>query len=176
MRRATELIKDDHRAVQTMFLEFNAAKSDQDRQRIARKAMAELKVHSAIEEEILYPALRKMDDAIVIDEALEDHEAISASIDDLESRTGSGDIVGRFHDLAKKVQTHIVEEESSMLPNLAADRGQDETLGATIAQRKRELTAQKPDTARQERELSQRRPSPARIPAQRPGEHHVRRF
>lgn len=169
MTKATQFIKDDHRAVQTLFLQFNAARDDQFKRHIATKAMADLRTHTALEEEILYPALRDVDGVTIVEGAIAAHEAISELIDDMEHMDPGGAFAAKFQALAKKVQTHIVEEERYLLPTLAHS-SLDETLGERLIERRHELMG----TSRARREPVRANPHPAY--PQKPGHQHVRRI
>src|SRR5688572_8830825 len=70
---AVALLKDDHDRVQAMFDEFEAAKSRAAKKKIVRRALAELKAHAAIEEELFYPAVRKPVGKEIMNEADEEH-------------------------------------------------------------------------------------------------------
>ena len=73
---ATTLLMEDHRKVRRMFDEFKKLKSGdvEEKEDLVRKACAELKIHTTLEEEIFYPAAReKLDDASLIDEAEVEH-------------------------------------------------------------------------------------------------------
>ena len=52
---AIALLKGDHEVVKDLFDQFEDADDANDKAQIARKAIDELKIHDAIEEEIFYP-------------------------------------------------------------------------------------------------------------------------
>jgi hypothetical protein len=108
---------------------------------LAKRALEELKIHAAIEEEIFYPAAGKMiDDQEIMHEATEEHHVAHILIDELE--TGDLDsetFHAKFMVLAENVRHHIKEEEGQMFPKLDSDEGDMEELGARMAQRKEEL-------------------------------------
>jgi len=55
---AIALLKADHRKVEDLFDEFEAAKGAARKQALVEKICAELSAHTVIEEEIFYPACR----------------------------------------------------------------------------------------------------------------------
>ena len=55
---ALTLLKEDHRAVEKLFKEFENAKGDGRKEKLAREICFELTVHTTIEEEIFYPACK----------------------------------------------------------------------------------------------------------------------
>src|SRR4051794_7155309 len=52
---AVDLLKDDHDRIKALFDRFEEAKGRAAKLKIVREALAELKVHAAVEEEIFYP-------------------------------------------------------------------------------------------------------------------------
>ena len=74
------LLKNDHRAVKKLFREFQQAhkKGTPGRAKIVGQIVAELSVHAAIEEAILYPAVRAevpdLEDDIL--ESIEEHHGV----------------------------------------------------------------------------------------------------
>ena len=56
---AIAILKKDHDTVKELFETFEKTDSSAEREKIIAKAVEELKVHAAIEEEIFYPTVRK---------------------------------------------------------------------------------------------------------------------
>jgi hemerythrin superfamily protein len=52
-----QLIKQDHRMVKGLFRKFERASRSADRQKIGQEIIEELSVHSAIEEQLIYPLI-----------------------------------------------------------------------------------------------------------------------
>ena len=73
------LLTTDHRNVDALFTEFTLAKPDdlEDLARLRDLILEQLAIHSEIEEETLYPALRGRAEDDVL-EALEEHHAVKA--------------------------------------------------------------------------------------------------
>jgi len=90
----------DHKKIKELFAEFDKLKEeggDADKSAIVKQICNELKIHSKLEEEIFYPAVRKaIDDADLMDEALVEHagakDLISLGIDGLKVGIGPGSI------------------------------------------------------------------------------------
>ena len=59
MPSATQLIKRDHRKVESLFDRFNKAKTASAKKKACEQVIQELEVHAKLEEEIFYPAIRK---------------------------------------------------------------------------------------------------------------------
>jgi hemerythrin superfamily protein len=58
--KATQLLKKDHGAVKKLFAEFarTTSRAPRRRQQLVDKIAEELEIHSTIEEEIFYPAVK----------------------------------------------------------------------------------------------------------------------
>jgi hypothetical protein len=54
---ATALLKEDHERVKALFDRFEEAKGRAAKTKVVRAALAELKVHAALEEELFYPSV-----------------------------------------------------------------------------------------------------------------------
>jgi hypothetical protein len=161
---AIELLKDDHEKVKGIFEQFEET-DDQDRkQELARQAIRELKIHSAIEEEIFYPAVRQeTDEKEIVDEAEEEHHVVKLLISELEDmEAGDEKFDAKFNVLAENVRHHIRQEEGEMMPNIP-DTVDLEKLGAELAERKEELTedSRELDKAAKQRKLPRKSTSRA---------------
>jgi hemerythrin superfamily protein len=56
---AITLLKADHRKVENLFEQFEKTQAASRKQSLAHEICTELKIHTAIEEEIFYPAFRE---------------------------------------------------------------------------------------------------------------------
>jgi hemerythrin superfamily protein len=85
---AIALLMQDHREVEQLFKEFEAAKKAEDeaaKAEIVKQVCIALTAHAEIEEEIFYPAVREeIEDADVMDEAEVEHGSIKALVGELE--------------------------------------------------------------------------------------------
>ena len=140
---AVDMLKADHAKVQQLFDDFEAEDNDQAKERLVGTALQELTIHAALEEEIIYPAIRALDDdeehIEKMDEALEEHHAAKLLISELARMTYRGERYNaKFKVLAESVRHHIEEEENEVLPK--AEQSLDlEDLGRQMAMRKAEL-------------------------------------
>jgi hypothetical protein len=142
---AIELLENDHREVEDLFDEFEDASGKEEKEQIARQICTELKIHSMIEEEIFYPALRGKIDEDVIDEAIVEHDGAKMLINDIEA--GGPD--EEFYDakvkvLAEQIEHHVdEEEEEDGMFALARETDIDlEELRDQLMARKQELLQQ----------------------------------
>ena len=145
MPDALQLLREDHNEVKDLFKQFEQADDNKTKQEIVRKALMELEIHSKIEEEIFYPALRKQDDTEdIVDEAEEEHHVVDLLMEELRRmRAGSGRYDAKFTVLSENVKHHIDEEETEMFPR-AAEEGQQRMaqIGERLEKRKMELKRQ----------------------------------
>jgi len=143
---AIALLKADHRKVESLFEKFEKATSASTKQKLCHEICTELKIHTTIEEEIFYPALRGRIEDDTLDEAYVEHDGAKVLVNDLESASPDDD----FYDakvtvLSEEVKHHVREEEMAKEGMFAQARGADIDLVALRDQlmaRKEELVAQ----------------------------------
>jgi hemerythrin superfamily protein len=137
---AIAMIKADHKTVKGLFDEFEDAKGRSARRKIVNKALLELKVHAALEEDIFYAAVRKHVGKDIMNEADEEHHVAKVLIAELEGMNGSEDHYdAKFTVLSENVRHHIKEEEGEMLPKVRSMKLDFEQLGSEMAARKQQL-------------------------------------
>jgi hypothetical protein len=146
-RDAIALLKDDHRKVEDLFKDFESARGDGRKERLATEICLELSVHAAIEEEIFYPACEGKVDEELLKESYVEHDAAKLMIAEIAKGEGESD---EFFDskvkvLQEEIEHHVEEEEKRMEGLFAQARkaGLDmDALGEQLAARKQELTEQ----------------------------------
>ena len=137
---AAAMLKEDHERVQELFDQFEASKGRAARRKIVRQALAELKVHAAIEEELFYPAVRKVVGKELMNEADEEHHVAKLLIAELDEMDGSeSHFDAKFLVLAENVRHHITEEENEMLPKARSAKLDFEALADKMRRRKQRL-------------------------------------
>jgi general stress protein YciG/hemerythrin superfamily protein len=146
---ATELLRTDHERVKGLFQEYERADDEEldQKESLAQKAFTELDIHTRIEEELFYPAVREQTGEVgqeLVDEGLEEHQAVKELIAELRSMSltddEDDDYDGKFQDLLDNVLHHAEEEETEMFPLVEEKMGDSlEYLGAEMAERKRQL-------------------------------------
>lgn len=141
---AISLLKEDHKKVKKMFKEFEKMKdkaSDTEKETLVSQICMELTIHAQLEEEIFYPAVRKMvDDDDMMDEATVEH----ASAKDLIRQLQSMSVADPLHDakvvvLGEYVNHHVEEEETEMFRKAKKAKLDVEALGRKLATRKKAL-------------------------------------
>ena len=143
---AIKLLKDDHKKVKGLFREFESAgdRAYKKKQEIADKVFLELEVHSKIEEEIFYPAVREKADKEgqeIVQEGLEEHHVVDVLIGELRALEPQDEnFDAKFKVLTENVEHHIEEEEKEMLPDAEKLLRNDlDRLGEQMQARKDQL-------------------------------------
>ncbi|HEX5257343.1 MAG TPA: hemerythrin domain-containing protein [Sphingomicrobium sp.] len=143
---AITLLKEDHRAVEKLFKEFESAKGDGRKQKLAHQICLELSVHSEIEETIFYPACEGIVEEDELKEGYVEHDAAKLMIAEIEANEGADDefFDTKVHVLQEEIEHHIKEEEGPGGIFAQARKGDlDMTaIGEQLADRKKELTKQ----------------------------------
>ena len=140
---AIALLKADHRQVETWFEQFEKARSDDRKRDLATNICDALRVHSAIEEEIFYPAFYEATrEEDLHHEAIIEHDGAKKLIAEIESSGPEDDFYdARVSVLSEMIKHHVKEEEQrdGMFAK-ARSSGMDlVSLGEQLAERKREL-------------------------------------
>ncbi len=107
-----------------------------------QQVCAELRIHTRIEEEMFYPAVRRASgDPDMVYEAVVEHASASALIHQLENMPADDPMFdARVSVLSEYVLHHIKQEEAEMFPAARkALAGELDGLGQQMAARKTEL-------------------------------------
>ncbi|HZN70610.1 MAG TPA: hemerythrin domain-containing protein [Micromonosporaceae bacterium] len=134
------LIKNDHRVMETLFGMLKSAGSD--RPALLSEVAARLSAHSWAEEEKVYPALVKAGEEQEVYHGVEEHHEATELLHRLLTiDPDSGEFDTALADFVAAVQHHVEEEESEILPDLAAmfDRAKLERLGQAFEERRLEV-------------------------------------
>jgi hypothetical protein len=140
------LLREDHRSVEKLFKGFEEATGDGRKEKLARQICLELTVHTAIEEEIFYPACEGKIDDDLLKESYVEHDAAKLLIADIELGEGESDeyFDSKVKVLSEEIQHHVEEEERPKTGVFAQARDSDldmNELGKKLASRKQELLA-----------------------------------
>jgi hypothetical protein len=142
---AIALLKADHRKVEGLFADFEAAKGDGRKKALAEEICMELTVHTKIEEDVFYPACEGAVEEDLLQEAYVEHDGAKVLIAEIEA--GGPD--DEFYDAKVKVLSemieHHVEEEEKRVEGMfsqARKAGLDmDALGEQMAAEKEKLLA-----------------------------------
>lgn len=139
---AVTMIMNDHRVMEALFERLKDPNSD--RRALLTEVAARLSAHSWAEEEKVYPALLKADpgeEGQVYHGVEEHHEATDLLHKLLVTDPASQQFDTVLKQFVDAVQHHVEEEESEILPDLAAkvDAARLEKLGEAFEQRRLEI-------------------------------------
>jgi hypothetical protein len=141
---AITLLKEDHREAEKLFKDFEEAKGDGRKQKLAHEICLGLAVHFALEEEIFYPACEGTVDEDELKEGYVEHDAAKLLVAEIEANEDADDdfFDTKVHVLQEEIEHHIKEEEEPNGIFAQARKGKldMEALGERIAERKKELT------------------------------------
>ena len=169
---ATALLKEDHERVKALFDRFDQAKGRSARTKIVREALAELKVHAALEEELFYPAVRKPVGKEIMNEADEEHHVAKLLVAELDRMDGTeSHFDAKFRVLVENVRHHIKEEEGEMLPKAEQVKVNFDALAEKMRRRREQLLADGVPPVGEERMVQASRgtgDSPARAAKRKP--------
>ena len=141
---AIGMLKADHDKVRDLFKQFDDIKdsrANKQKEKIVTEACRELTIHTKLEEEIFYPAVRKaIDEDDLMNEAKVEHDSAKQLIRQLESMQASDEMfVAKFTVLAEYVKHHIEEEHNEMFPKAKKTDIDLEALGEKMMRRKQQL-------------------------------------
>ena len=144
---AIDLLKQDHDEVQKAFKKFEKMdRSDTAAcAELVKTVCEDLKVHTALEEEIFYPAARDaIEDEDLMNEAAVEHETAKMLIEQLENMEADDpNFYATFTVLGEYVRHHIKEEEGEMFPAAKKSDLDLQALGEQMRARKDELMGEK---------------------------------
>jgi hemerythrin HHE cation binding domain-containing protein len=140
-----QLLAADHRKVEGLFADFEKASGTAAKEKLVRQICTELKIHTQIEEEIYYPAIRGKVEEDALDEAYVEHDSAKLLVNELEAAEPDESFYDAKVQVLSELIAHHVKEEEKQRDNLfqqtrAAEIDLD-ALGAKLAARKAELMA-----------------------------------
>jgi hemerythrin-like domain-containing protein len=150
-----QMLMEDHERVQKAFKEFEKMdRGDVDACRaLIEEVCSDLKLHTTLEEEIFYPAVREaIEDEDIMNEAAVEHESARMLIEQLENMTPDDpNYFATFTVLGEYVKHHVKEEEGEMFP--AAEKAKEldmEGLATQMRSRKEELMGEMESSSSEE--------------------------
>ena len=138
---ALALLKEDHHKVEKLFKDYESAKGDGRKEKLARQISLELTIHTTIEEEIFYPACKGKIDEDKLKEAYVEHDAAKLLMAEIEAGSGQSDdyFDAKVQVLGEEIDHHVKEEEDELFPEVRKADIDTKALGQQLAERKREL-------------------------------------
>lgn len=149
-QNAIDMLLEDHKQVQKMFKDFEKLDREDTEacQELVTTACIALKVHSMLEKELFYPAVRdqvdKEEDEDLLNEAEVEHQTVDQLIETIEGMDpGDAMYAAHFTVLSEYVKHHVQEEEKEMFPRVKKMKSLDlDALGEEMKSRKQELMAE----------------------------------
>jgi hemerythrin superfamily protein len=153
---AIALLKQDHREVEKLFKDFEGAKGEGRKEKLARQICLELTIHTEIEEEIFYPACDGKVEEDLLKEAYVEHDAAKLLMAEIEAGSGKTDdfFDAKVQVLSEQIKHHVEEEEKELFPEVRKAEIHLKALGEQLAERKKELMKEYKASGVPEPELS----------------------
>jgi hemerythrin superfamily protein len=140
---AIALLKADHRKVEVLFAQFEAAKGDGKKKALAEQICLELTVHTKIEEDVFYPACEGAVEEDLLKEAYVEHDGAKVLIAEIEAGGPDDEFYNaKVKVLSEQIAHHVEEEEQRVegMFSQAREAGLDmDALGEKMAAEKVEL-------------------------------------
>jgi hemerythrin superfamily protein len=169
---AIAMLTEDHNKVKALFKQFEKLKeqddADEEISDLVAQICAELTIHTTLEEEIFYPAVREsIDDDDLMDEADVEHASAKELIAELETGSpGDDHYNAKVTVLGEYVVHHVKEEEGEMFPK-ARKAIDTEAIGAELAARKSELMTEMGLGDDEEQDDDAEMPAPSKTKSER---------
>lgn len=145
---AIQLLMQDHERVKKLLEELSSTteRAVKKRAELLGRINQELSIHTALEEQILYPAIKEAggkEEAKMYYEAKEEHRTVDSLVlpDLLHTETGTVEFAGRVKVMKELLEHHIEEEESELFPTARKLLGKSalETLGQAMEAHRKTL-------------------------------------
>lgn len=138
---AIALLRADHKEVSDLFADYEKTRSNAKKKALVAKICSELSVHTQIEEEIFYPAIKTaLKDKLLVPEATIEHGGIKDLIAQLEGAEPDGEMYdAKVKVLSEYVEHHVKEEQTGMFQKAKTTSLDLVELGARMAARKADL-------------------------------------
>ena len=142
----TDMIRFDHSHVLVTFHQYTGTAKTSVKQALAETICDALDIHATLEEEIFYPAMRRLDNSAVLQKSEPEHIEMRRLISELrQTKATDARHDELLHDLIRDVMHHMADEETVLLPQaerlLSKDRLNE--LGAQMTSRRIELLTPK---------------------------------
>ncbi len=126
---AIVILKDDHKEVAKLFAEFEKTATTPARKRaIVAKVLELLTVHTYLENEVFYPAVRQLPDLEDdILESYEEHHVVDVLASELVAMEPTHErYFPKFTVLMENVRHHVQEEEQEWFPKVRSAMGRND--------------------------------------------------
>ncbi|HEV7731493.1 MAG TPA: hemerythrin domain-containing protein [Candidatus Binatia bacterium] len=137
--KATELLKKQHREVKTLFKQIEGTTAPAQRKKLMTTIIEKLKLHTSLEEDVYYPAVKEIETKKAHDmimEAYEEHHVVDLVMAELPQVDPAADTFeAKMTVLKELIEHHVEEEEGEMFPMADKKLGEERSkeLGAQMA-------------------------------------------
>ena len=136
------LLEADHKKVKSLFKQFEKTEDEDEKRELVQSVIKELEIHTQIEEEILYPAMREvkeLEEEGLVDESYVEHDVAKRLMEELSGmEPGDEQYDAKVSVLSEIINHHVEEEEEEIFPK--AEKNLDSAgIAEQLAQRKEEL-------------------------------------
>ena len=143
---AIELLKSQHDEVKAMFKQYDELgdRAKASKKKLAQKICEQLTMHTMIEEEIFYPAVRAASKELkdMLDEALVEHASAKDLVAQVEEMEPDEDLYdAKVTVLGEYIDHHVEEEEEEMFTKVRKLGLDLKALGLEMAERRDEILA-----------------------------------
>lgn len=115
--KAIALLKKDHRMVDKLFAQYEAARDAQEKVDVVQQICQALLVHAHIEEKVFYPALRGKVKQKLLDEAFVEHDTLKDLMSKIDGRGPDDAHFDAYVTVLREyVHHHVKEEEREIMP------------------------------------------------------------
>jgi len=138
--KATDLLKKQHKTVKALFKKVENTEDGRQRRQLMEQIANELKIHTKIEEEIFYPAVREIGTSKaeeLVDESFEEHHVVDLVLAELPKVDPEDErFAAKMTVLSELVKHHADEEEEEMFPMCEKKLGRErlQQLGEQMQQ------------------------------------------
>lgn len=117
---AFEMLIEQHREVDELFESIEDEEDEAEKLRLFQDLADKLAIHTSIEEQHFYPAVRERQTEDLLHEALEEHLSAKRLIADLLELEPSDDAFdAKLSVLKEQIEHHVEEEENELFPKVA---------------------------------------------------------
>jgi hemerythrin superfamily protein len=143
---AIAMLKADHKKVSGLFEQFEVSRSAARKRDLVAQICEELTVHTTLEEEIFYPAVKAaLRDKELVPEANVEHATVKDLIAQVKNvEPGGEEYDAKVKVMAEYVKHHVKEEQNEMFPKAQKTKLDMVALRDQMAARKGELMAADP--------------------------------
>ena len=119
-KNVVTILTEDHERILNLLLQFRDARDATERKGIVDNVVAELETHSLLEEEIVFPTVRRLSsDESLVDQAEAGHREGERVAEELaEVDPGSERFEALFGELTEQITRHIRHEEGELFASL----------------------------------------------------------